>query len=165
MARLYLLLLMMGVLGGVGYAGYGYYTSTQARIQTLAENNAKLEVANKISEESINTLRAETVKNAALQKNLQVELQEAEAYGDNLRKKLRQLDLLGDALTNPTNLEGRMNGATAKLWREIMDETGSIDGGKRPLPKWLLDDSRAKNKNSDTGTKSNSTDSDTTKAN
>ena len=45
MARLYLLLFIISLIGGVGYAAYGYYTSTQQRIQTLAENNAKLKVA------------------------------------------------------------------------------------------------------------------------
>ena len=165
MARLYLLLLILGVLGGVGYAAYGYYTSTQQRIQTLAENNAKLDVAIKQSEKSINLLKNEAVKNQELQTELQGKLQKAEAYGDNLRKKLRRLDLLGDALRNAANLEGRMNGATAKLWREIMEESGSSDGGKRPLPKWLLNDSGTGSKNSDAGTESNSTDSNTTKTN
>ena len=54
MARLYLVLLLLGVLGGVGYGAYGYYTSTQQRIQTLSENNAKLEVAIEQSEKSVN---------------------------------------------------------------------------------------------------------------
>ncbi len=165
MARLYLLLFVISLIGGVGYAAYGYYTSTQQRIQTLAENNAKLEVAIEKSEQSVNLLKSEASKNAELNKQLQTELQKAEAYGDNLRKKLRRLDLIGDALKNAANLEGRMNSATATLWREIMAETGSNDGGKRPLPNWLQSDSGAKNQNSDADTKSNSTDSDTTKTN
>ena len=165
MARLYLLLFVISLIGGVGYAAYGYYTSTQQRIQTLAENNAKLEVAIEKSEQSVNLLKSEASKNAELNNQLQTELQKAEAYGDNLRKKLRRLDLIGDALKNAANLEGRMNSATAQLWREIMAETGSDDGGKRPLPNWLQSNSGAKTKNSDADTKSNSTNSDTTKTN
>ena len=93
-------------------------------------------------------------------------MQEAEAYGDNLRKKLRQLDLLGDALRDAANLEGRMNGATAKLWREIMGETGSTDGSSRPLPKWLQSvPAGAGDQSSNPGGETISTDSDTTKAN
>ena len=165
MARLYLVLLLLGVLGGVGYGAYGYYTSTQQRIQTLSENNAKLEVAIEQSEKSVNLLKSEAAKNAELSKNLQVQLQKAEAYGDDLRNRLRKLDLLADAISNAKNLEGRMNGATAKLWREIMGETGNNTGSTSDLPFWLQ---RSKtgtgSEGRDTSTKSDSTDSSQTKA-
>ena len=46
-------ILIMGIIGGVGYGGYIYYKDTQQRIQTLAENSAKLEQAAKIQEETI----------------------------------------------------------------------------------------------------------------
>ena len=165
MARLYLLLFIISVIGGVGYAAYGYYTSTQQRIQTLAENNAKLKVAIEKSEKSINLLKSEAIKNAELNKELTVKLQKAEAYGDNLRNRLRKLDLLADAISNAKNLEGRMNGATAKLWREIMSETGNNNGGTSDLPFWLQSDTGTGNKGSDTNAKSDSTDSSKTKAN
>ena len=165
MARLYLVLLLLGVLGGVGYGAYGYYTSTQQRIQTLSENNAKLEVAIEQSEKSVNLLKSEAAKNAELNKNLQVQLQKAEAYGDDLRNRLRKLDLLADAISNAKNLEGRMNGASAKLWRENMGETGNNTGSSSDLPFWLQ---RSKtgtgSEGSDTSAKSDSTDSSKTKA-
>ena len=163
MARLYLLLFVLSLIGGVGYAAYGYYTSTQQRIQTLAENNAKLEVAIEKSEKSINLLKSEANKNAKLSKELQTKLQKAEAYGDNLRNRLRKLDLLADAISNAKNLEGRMNGATAKLWREIMGETGNSTGSANDLPFWLQSNTGTENKGSDTNTKSDSTNSSTTK--
>ena len=165
MARLYLVLLLLGVLGGVGYGAYGYYTSTQQRIQTLSENNAKLEVAIEQSEKSVNLLKSEAAKNAELSKNLQVQLQKAEAYGDDLRNRLRKLDLLADAISNAKNLEGRMNGATAKLWREIMGETGNNTGSTSDLPFWLQPNNAGTgSEGSDTSTKSDSTDSSKTKA-
>lgn len=165
MARLYLLLFILSLIGGVGYAAYGYYTSTQQRIQTLAENNAKLKVAIEKSEKSINLLKSEAIKNAELNKELTVKLQKAEAYGDNLRNRLRKLDLLADAISNAKNLEGRMNGATAKLWREIMSETGNNTGGTSDLPFWLQSKARTGDKSSNTSTKSDSSDSSKTKAN
>ena len=165
MARLYLLLFIISLIGGVGYAAYGYYTSTQQRIQTLSENNAKLQVAIEKSEKSINLLKSEAIKNAELSKDLSIKLQKAEAYGDDLRKRLRKLDLLADAISNAKNLEGRMNGATAKLWREIMSETGNNNGGTSDLPFWLQSDTGTGNKGSDTNAKSDSTDSSKTKAN
>ena len=163
MARLYLLLFVISLIGGVGYAAYGYYTSTQQRIQTLAENNAKLEVAIEKSEKSITLLKSEAEKNAKLSKELQTKLQKAEAYGDDLRNRLRKLDLLADAISNAKNLEGRMNGATAKLWREIMGETGNSTGSANDLPFWLQSNTGTENKGSDTNSKSDSTNSSTTK--
>ena len=101
----------------VAMAGVGswYYKQTQTRIATLQENNAKLEVAVDTAESSIKTLQADAIKSAELTKKLQTDLQRAEKYGDNLRNRLRELDLVQDAIRDSANLEGRMNGATAKL--------------------------------------------------
>ena len=57
MIKVYLFLIVMGVIGGVGYGGYMYYKDTQQRIAILTENNAKLEVAIKISEDSVEFYR------------------------------------------------------------------------------------------------------------
>lgn len=166
MLRIYLILIVVGLLGGVGFGAWKYYNDTQQRIQTLAENNAKLEVAVAQSEASIAALNENAAQNAQLTLKLQNDLQQAEAYGNSLQKRLRQLDLSADALTDPENLEGRMNGATAKLWREIMGETGSTDGSSRPLPKWLQPATTgAGDQSSNADGENNSTDSNTTKAN
>ena len=52
-----------------------------------------------------------------------------------------------------------MNGATAKLWHEIMSETGNSTGGTSDLPFWLQSKTGTGNEGSDTDTKSDSTDS------
>ena len=44
MIKVYMFLIIMGILGAVGYGGYMYYKDTQQRIMTLKENNAKLEL-------------------------------------------------------------------------------------------------------------------------
>ena len=166
MSRVYILLLVFGLLGGVGFGAWKYYTDTQQRIQTLAENNAKLETALETSEASINALQAQAEQNQKLTVELQGKLQAAEQYGDNLRKRLRQLDLNADALANPKDLEGRMNGATAKLWREIMGETGNNNGSGRDLPFWLQPTPTGTgDQNSNQGSADNSTDSSQTQAN
>jgi outer membrane murein-binding lipoprotein Lpp len=164
MIKIYAVIVLVALLGGVGYAAKSYYTSTQQKIQTLSENNAKLEVAIEQSEKSVNLLKSEAAKNAELNKNLQEKLQKAEAYGDNLRNRLRKLDLLADAISNAKNLEGRMNGATAKLWRELMEETGNNTGGTSDLPFWLQQNNAGTgSEGRDTTTKSDSTDSGKTK--
>jgi len=166
MARLYLLIIVLGVLGGVGFGAYKYYTDTQQRIQTLAENNAKLETALQTSEASVNALQKQAEQSAKLTSELQGKLQQAEQYRDNLQKRLRQLDLNADALSNPKELEGRMNGATAKLWREIMAETGNTSGSKSPNPEWLHRETTGTgNKDSNNSPKDNGTDSSQTKTN
>jgi len=165
MARAYLLIIVLGVLGGVGFGAWKYYTDTQQRIQTLAENNAKLETALETSEASINALQAQAEQTAQLTAQLQTQLQAAEQYGDNLRKRLRQLDLNADALANPKDLEGRMNGATAKLWREIMGETGNDTGSNSAPPQWLQPTpTGAGDQNSNPGSEDNSTDGSQTQA-
>jgi hypothetical protein len=164
MIKVYAMLVILGLLGGVGYAGYSYYTSTQQRIQTLAENNAKLEVAVQTAEASVSALNEAANKNAKLTIELQNKLQKAEAYGDNLRKKLRKLDLIGDALRDPENLEGRMNGATAKIWRDIMGDSGGAND--LPLPNWLQqDDAGTGSKGSNNSTTVDSATSSPPKAN
>ena len=80
MARLYLVIIVLGVLGGVGYGAWQYYNDTQQRIQTLAENNAKLETALETSEKSINAMREQAAQTAVLTKRLQEDLQKAEQY-------------------------------------------------------------------------------------
>src|SRR6056300_357778 len=122
----------------MGGAFYWYYNDTQERIGVLRENNAKLEVALQTSEDSMNLMRDEMARNQELMSELSLRLQKAEKYGDDLRNKLRQMDLVQDAIKDAKKLEGKMNGATAKLWRSIVADTG---GNPDPnLPEWLQSD-------------------------
>ena len=54
MIKIYILIAVIGLVGGVVYGGYYYYKDTQSRIQTLTENNSKLEVATQQQEQTIN---------------------------------------------------------------------------------------------------------------
>ena len=139
MLKVYALIIIVGILGGVAYGAKYYYDTTQATIATLRENNAQLEVAVQISEASIQALQDNMQKFQELNNQLQQDLQAAEAYGDELQGKLNRMDLVQDALRDAKTLEGKMNGATAKLWRGITEDTGG--DGSRPLPDWLQSDS------------------------
>ena len=138
MIKLYALVIILGILGGVGYGAMWYYKDTQARIETLRENNAKLEVAIDTANESMDLMKDEMEKNQELMNELSQKLRKAEQYGDDLRNKLRQLDLVQDAMKDAAKLEGRMNGATAKLWRSIVEDTGGVSDPN--LPDWLQSD-------------------------
>jgi len=135
MIKIYLMVLVLGIVASIGYGAVWYYNDTQARIATLHENNAKLEIAIETAEQSMNTMRDEMARNQELMSELSAKLQKAEQYGDDLRNKLRQLDLVQDAIKDPKDLEGRMNGATAKLWRSIVADTGGTPDPN--LPDWL----------------------------
>ena len=129
MARLYGLLILVAVLGGVAYGAKYYYDTTQNKIATLQKNNATLTAAAETAEASIKTLQGDIAKMATLNKSLQQDLQKAEAYGDEIRAKLSKLNLVVEALKDAKVLEGKMNGATAKLWREPCN-TGNDNGSK-----------------------------------
>ena len=135
MFRLYVLIFIVAILGGVGYSAKYYYDTTQNTIATLRDNNAKLEVAVDTAQTSVETLQGDIVKLGKLTKSLQQDLQKAEQYGDELRAKLSKLDLVVEALKGSNSLEGKMNGATANLWRDFMGDTGG--NAERPLPNWL----------------------------
>ena len=62
MLKVYMLVVVLGLVGGVVYGGYYYYKDTQSRIQTLTENSAKLEQATKLQEKTIDTLVADAKK-------------------------------------------------------------------------------------------------------
>jgi len=129
--RIAILLFFIAVIG----AGYWYITKLQNDNQTLRNNNAQLQVAVDTANASVETYKQEFQRAQELNTKLQGDLQKAEAYSDELRSKFSRLDLVQDALKDAKNLEGRMNSATAKLWREFMANTGN--SSERPLPKWL----------------------------
>jgi FtsZ-binding cell division protein ZapB len=135
MLRVYILIVVVMAVAGIGYGAKYYYDTTQATIATLRENNVKLEGAVKTAEASLALLQDNIVKLSKLNKNLQADLQKAEAYGDELRVKLNRLNLVQEALRDAKVLEGKMNGATAKLWRNLMDDTGNPN--EYDLPSWL----------------------------
>ena len=155
MIKVYLFLIIMGVLGAVGYGGYMYYKDTQQRIATLTENNAKLEVAVQISEDSVELLQDDIAKNAELNRELQKELQIAEKYGDQLRNTLRKHNLTHLANKKPGLIERKMQNATNRLWNDLADITN---------PNGVQSDTGTKGSDGNKDSKNGSTDSSKTKA-
>ena len=155
MIKVYLFLIIMGVLGAVGYGGYMYYKDTQQRIATLTENNAKLETAIQISEDSIATLQSDIAKNAELNNRLQKELQIAEGYGDQLRATLQKHNLTHLANKKPSYIERKMQNATNRLWDCLADITNT-DG--------VFIDAGTESSNCHKGSKKRSSDNSTPKA-
>ena len=111
--------MVVGLVGGVVYGGYYYYKDTQSRIQTLTENNSKLEVATQQQEQTINTLIEDREKFEELNKELQVKLDKANQYRDTLIDKLRKHDLAKLSLKKPGLVEKKINNGTKKLFRSL----------------------------------------------
>ena len=157
--KIAVVLIILSVAGG----GFFYVKQLQSNLEIARLNNAKLSSAVETSEASIALLKEDNVRLNNLSDQLQNDLQKAEKYGDNLRNRLRELDLVQDAIRDSKDLEGRMNGATAKLWRELEAATGG--DGSTPLPNWVLDVPGAGNKSSNSDREDKSTDSSSSKTN
>jgi len=119
MLKIYMLIFVLGIIGGVGYGAYAYYQDTQQRIATLQTNNAKLETVAKTNELTVKSLQANQEKFATLNKDLQMKLNEAEEYGDDLRKKLHKHNLTRLSIKKPGLIEKRINDGTKKLFKSI----------------------------------------------
>ena len=59
MATLYLILLVMSLMSGVGYAGYSYYMWSQETMNTLRENNVKLKTAAETLQNTVEKMAAD----------------------------------------------------------------------------------------------------------
>ena len=110
-----MLIVVLGLVGGVVYGGYYYYKDTQARIQTLTENSAKLEQAAKLQKNTIDTLQADAKKYAELNSQLQTKLVAANEYKNQLLGKLRKINLSKVSAEDPAKWERKINNASKRV--------------------------------------------------
>jgi len=122
MLKVYMLIVVLGLVGGVVYGGYYYYKDTQARIQTLTENSAKLETAAKLQKNTIDTLQADAKKYAELNSKLQTKLVNANKYKNQLLSKLRKINLTKLSAEEPAVWERKINNAS----KEVLESFESI---------------------------------------
>jgi len=119
MLKIYMLIIVLGLVGGVVYGGYYYYKDTQERIQTLTENSAKLEIAAETQKQTINTLVADAKKYQQLNKELNNKLEHANDYKNNLIAKLRKHDLTRLSQQKPGLVEKKINNGTKRLFKSF----------------------------------------------
>ena len=127
MLKVYILIAVIGLVGGVVYGGWYYYKDTQARIQILTENSVKLEAATKLQKSTIDTLVADAKKYAELNRKLDIELKKAHDYKNTLIAKLRKHDLVRLSQQKPGLVEKKINDGTKKLFESFESITAVRD--------------------------------------
>jgi len=119
------------IIVGMGLVGRWYYYDTQAHIEqlnqniaTLRANQAQLEQAIATSNETIERQQRDAQQFELANNALREQLQEAEAYSDDLASKLRNHNLTVLTAQRPGLIETRVNNATARLFDEMEIITG-----------------------------------------
>ena len=140
-ARIYLVIIVLGVLGGVGWFGYQYYVSTQNAIRTLTANNATLKTAhdttlvefeqyqNKVKQE-IQEFKAELVRQQALNDELGTNLKKVKEANRKIASLLANTDIIKNSLADPKASEEAINEEVDKFFGAI----GCASGGECLLP-------------------------------
>ena len=120
--------ILIGIIVAMVLAFGGYYWLTEKRLATLTENNAKLTIAARTNQDTIDKLKQDYEQQQELNSELKVKLTAAEAYGDELAKKFREHDLTMLTLRKPGLIERRVNSATQKILDDLESSTAtSID--------------------------------------
>ena len=123
MLRIYVILIILGLLAGVGYGAYFYYNDTQQRIATLRTNNAQLESSNKSLEVKITAMEKNIKKQIELTNNLNKSLEEAKKANTVIKDLLAQTDLVKNSLQDPKASEARINEKVDSFFKSIESAT------------------------------------------
>ena len=123
MIRVYIMIIVVGLVGGVVYGGYAYYQDTQQRLKTLQQNNAKLEVAVKSKDEALNFMTSNFEKQSELNKELSSKLAAAEKENTIIRDKLAKSNLIADSIANPKVMEQKINEEVSTIFGALSNST------------------------------------------
>ena len=123
MIRVYIMIIVVGLIGGVVYGGYYYFKDTQQRLKTLQQNNAKLEVAVKSKDEALNFMTSNFEKQSKLNKELSGKLADAEKENTVIRDKLAKSNLIADSIANPKVMEQKINEQVSTIFGALSNST------------------------------------------
>ncbi len=125
MFKIYGIILIIGIVGAIGFGAKYYYDTTQNKIAVLQDSNAKLELVAETNQSTINRLQEDNAKMNELSKELQSDLAEATKYKDELIEKLQKHDLTRLSLKKPGLIEKRINNGTKELFESFESLTGN----------------------------------------
>lgn len=128
--RIYLLIILCGLLGVVGWFGYKYYIDTQTRISILTSNNAKLETAQKQTaaefeqyrnnvQQEIEDFKVALKKQQQLNDELSNNLKIVNEQNKVISKLLANTDIIKNSLADPSASEEKINEEVDKFFGGI----------------------------------------------
>ena len=123
MARFYILLFVLVILGGIGYGAYFIYNDTMQRMATLRDNNAKLEVTVKAKDVTIKSLKENMEKQIKLTKDLNNKLSIAEENNKKISEILARTDIVKNSIADPVKTEKRINEEVVNMFNGINTAT------------------------------------------
>ena len=123
MARVYILIFILFILGGIGYGAYYIYNDTMQRMAVLRENNAKLEVALDSKDSVIEELQNNMQKQIELSNELNIKLAAVEKENTKIRDKLAEGNLVADSLKDPKVMEKKINEEVSNIFGTLSDST------------------------------------------
>mgnify|MGYP001491932786 FL=1 len=123
MARLYIFIFIIAILGGIGYGAYFIYNDTMKRMSILRDNNAKLEVAVKAKDSTIKALKENMEKQIKLTKDLNNKLTIAEENNKKISNLLAKTDIVKNSIVDPVGTEKRINEEVIKMFDGINTAT------------------------------------------
>ena len=123
MTRIYILIFILVILGGIGYGAYFIYNDTMQRMATLRDNNAKLEVAIKTKDSTIKSLKENMEKQIKLTKDLNNKLSIAEENNKKISKILAETDIVKNSIADPKATEKRINEEVINIFNGINTAT------------------------------------------
>lgn len=123
MFRWIALLIVLSIIGGVGFAAWKYFQWSQEEIRVLSENNAKLNSALNIQKKTNDFLIQEQQRFGQLNRELTTQLNNAVERRKDLEQLFRKHDLTNLSLNKPGLIEKRVNASTRKAFDNIEDLT------------------------------------------
>jgi len=138
----------------VGGIGYWYYNDTQKRMSILTENNAKLNTAVKLNEETIASLEQDYEKASTELATINQAYQSIRRQNQQLADKLQKIDLTAAAIANAEGIERAVNRGTVNAGRcfellsgaELNEKERTAENGiafNKECP-WLYDDYKSR---------------------
>jgi len=112
-----LALVMFLLLCGAGGIGYWYYNDTQERMAILQENNAKLNTAVELNEQTISSLEQDYEKASSELASLNEAYTAIRRQNQQLADKLQEIDLTAAAIANAEGIERAVNRGTENAGR------------------------------------------------
>lgn len=154
MLRIYILLFVIGTIGGGGFLAYKQYKDMEARIITLSSQNEQLKVATAQQEEAMKTLQTDLAAANQEIRTVNEAFNKIRQQNNMLAGKLADIDLGIMAERDPDDIEFKVNRGTTNAGRcfellsgaELTDEEKGAENAKdfnRECP-WLYDDYKSR---------------------